>query len=293
MGNLKLKYHKLFIIIKLFYRFFLDKDFLRLKSELNFWFFNRNYDYLLFKLKHKGHLLDKCVQNEFDDSRGYEAFSEVLFIQNLLLNRIRPEDYELFSWLEDIIIKYKKWESEKIFHSASGVGAPNFNINKKYWITTSRSWKRINIEEQTVRNIIDAALGAGASCNRQAFKFGIKHNNFEHPERDGASNKTMFEQAPLRIDIFYLKKAYHEKVSHAVDIGMLTQNIVLSANDLNLSTCVCYASEYSTIPQKELLSIYNLNSEYECVVNVLIGLKKYHSMKNPRRNLTSYIIKAK
>ncbi len=247
-----------------------------------------NYDnyYLICRIKHEAHLLEKACKNEYVPERGTgryielkklikEAYSRNLNFENILL------------WAQNIVIKFESWsKSQKSSLTLGKIKKEEHELS----VTSVRFWKKTIPQHSAIKRIVESAQYAPASCNRQAFKVCILENkNLKNKLIPGASNPSMFANAPYRVFLFINLSNYSEKYSHFIDVGMFAQNFLLQAKKEKLGTCPCYASEHIDSSQKFWRNYFKLSSEYYCALTILVGYPNEIAEKPPRVNVENII----
>lgn len=249
----------------------------------------RKYDsfYLISRLKHEAHLLEKATKNPYSKGRGDARFQEVQSLLSEVRSRkLGVENIEL--WAADILKTFQSWKS--LEESMAMLGTPP-KENHELAVTSVRFWKDEPVQEHKIIDCVRAAQLAPASCNRQTFKICLLKNS-EHAllHNHGASNANMFKSAPYRVFIFVNLNNYPEKYSHFIDVGLFAQNFILQAKKEGLGTCCCYASEHLDGGQRFWRRKFDLTSEYYCAMSILVGIPDEVATKPPRIDVEKIII---
>jgi len=247
-------------------------------------------DYIIVRLKHEAHLLEKCVKNEYSN-RGDKRFRDVKKLLSEVERRLIDES-RVIEWATKILIVYKKWTVEKkkqievvTIDSSETV---SFTQDKIFDVKSTRFFESKVPSIDLIKSCISAAQLASASCNRQAFRIGIIKNTGQLVVGE-ANNASLFEKAPYRIFIFSNKRNYSEKYADSIDVGMFAQNFVLKANLLGLSSCCCYAAEHLDLSQQSYRELFDLSKGYYCLLSIVVGFPLELAVKPPRRNLENII----
>ena len=100
----------------------------------------------------------------------------------------------------------------------------------------------------------------------------------------------MIKKAPVRIYFWMNIDNYKEKYASAIDIGMFSQNFILKAFELGLSTCPMYGSENLIPSQKEARNAWGLKKNYYCYLSILVGYGAELAEKPPRRKIKNIVV---
>lgn len=246
-----------------------------------------NY-YLLCRLKHEAHLLEKATKNPYAIGRGISRYQEVCELLTEVEYR-KIKSNELIAWVKYVICKFNEWEklgTNMVEHGGMQTDAHHLST------TSIRFWSSEIPDADKILNCIQAGQLAPASCNRQAFKVGVlRRNKIDVGYERGASNPSMFEAVPYRIFIFVNRDNYAEKYSQFIDVGMFSQNFILQAKEEELATCCCYASEHLDKSQRYWRTYFGLSSEYYCALTILVGYPDEVAIKPPRLDANELIIR--
>ena len=244
-------------------------------------------DFLIVRLKHEFHLLEKCIKNDYS-SRGHERyFSCVKLLEAASMRGINEP--VILAWAEQVLQTFTLWrDSQQIqvtaYDELTGVAPVDF-----FDVKSTRFFKPIYPEMALIHACLAAAQKAAASCNRQAFKIGILKGR-DIDQLGEANNNSLFAKAPYRLFIFYNRDNYAEKYAAAIDAGMFVQNFTLQAKQHNIACCSCYGAEYIDKSQAHYRQVFGLDDEYYCLLSVVIGYAAEDVSKPPRRNLENIII---
>ncbi|MFA0308130.1 nitroreductase family protein [Vibrio splendidus] len=242
-------------------------------------------DFLVDKLKHETHLLEKCTKNN-PSNRGEERY---LYSKKLLeeIESRRLSEDAITCWARNVFDKYSKWKVGSVpllDEKFDGI----FKTSKYETIST-RFFEDKNVDYSDIVNCVKVAQQAPASCNRQAFKVVICKGNMEY-ELGEANNASLFEKSPYRIFIFVNEDNYLEKFSPAIDVGMFAQNFILQAADYGIATCCCYAAEHLECSQDHYRKKYGLGKSYYCYLTIVLGYPAESAIKPPRRSVDKLIV---
>lgn len=235
--------------------------------------------YLICKIKHEAHLLDKAVKNPYYPGRA-TARKEYLAALLNELDKRNLDFIEVSNWAYEILGKYDIWTKEKT--SQMLLGDDVFKALPELAVPSIRFWKEGTPPESQIIECINSGQMASASCNRQAFLIKVVVNDTQNFDGEGARNTSMFATAPYRVFIYYSVSNYSEKYAAMIDIGMFAQNFVLKAKNLGLGTCCCYASEHLDHGQAYWKKKFDLSNEFYCGLTILVGIPKEVVSKPPR-----------
>lgn len=242
--------------------------------------------YLVSRIKHEAHLLEKATKNSFSPGRGIARSSYLIKLTQELKQRDHKYS-DILLWANNILSKFNKWTNERCSQHSEGT----YNLNKTPFLSVPsiRFWDNRIPSKEDILKCVEAGQLAPASCNRQAFLIRITCNNDLSNTECGASNVRMFQSVPYRIFIFINMRNYTEKYSCFIDLGMFAQNFILKAKSLSLGCCCCYASEHIENGQKYYLNKFNLGREYYCGLSILVGYPNEVVEKPPRVNVNSIV----
>lgn len=244
--------------------------------------------YLMCRLKHEAHLLEKATKNPYAHARGSSRYREVCELLSEVEHREINSD-EIIAWVKYVILKFNQWEKFRKNMAEYG----DMESDARHLSTTSvRFWSSKIPSYDKILNCVEAGQLAPASCNRQAFKVGIlKRDETDVGSERGASNPSMFKAVPYRVFIFVNRDNYAEKYSQFIDVGMFSQNFILQAKEEELATCCCYASEHLDQSQKYWRTYFDLSPEYYCALTILVGYPDEVAIKPPRLDVNELIIR--
>lgn len=236
-------------------------------------------DYLIVKLKHEAHLLEKNIKNHYKENHGKIRRDYVRKLISECENRSLRED-EIINWSKRVVSQYGVWESKK--KPVVTLGGEFLTAGHPLSVPSVRFWDERKPSKELIIDCVKAAQLAPASCNRQAFKVIVLENKQPKTKGSSALNSSMFDATAYRVFIYYNRNNYTEKYSAAIDVGMFSQNFILEAKKNGLGCCCCYASEHLEKSQKEYLNKFNLGNEYYCLLSILVGYPNEVVSKPPR-----------
>lgn len=150
------------------------------------------------------------------------------------------------------------------------------NINSRRSI---RSYKPTQISKDTLNLILQTAINAPSANNKQPWEVRVIQNP-ELLEKLNAINKGATHNAPTVIAI----ACDTSSDSGAFDSGLLTQNILLTAEALDLGTCALatFARVVNSPEAADVLSALNIPEGYEVILGISLGYKDEFPEAKPR-----------
>ena len=144
-----------------------------------------------------------------------------------------------------------------------------------------RDYKLEQVAQDTIDLIIKAAINAPSARNLQPWEVRvIKDENMLSKMR--AINDKAFFNAPALIVVAYDTTNFYAPF----DCGLLTQNILLSAESFGLGTCVvgnvARLLNADTPESKEVLGTLEFSEGYEVIVGISLGYKNQFPEAKPR-----------
>ncbi len=236
-------------------------------------------------IRMEGHLLMMGIKNPWEENN--EAVKKAGELKTLLEEwekRNLPEGEDKL-WARDVLELYNKWQAEKTPQVNKTV--EKYSVRKD--ITglingraSCRFWSGRHVEEEVIRNIIEAGLAAPTAFNRMPVKFYIVRNEQKEISEENTTNKSMLSRAPVKIYLAVDERLYDEKNAPAMDSGCIIMNMSLAAESMGLGTCIFYQCEI--INQVEL-RLFLGAPEYFTIYNVLLlGYPGEEPMKYGRRS---------
>lgn len=154
-----------------------------------------------------------------------------------------------------------------------------------------RKYKDIDVEDDKIRKILEAAIWAPSSGNTQTWRFYVVRNEKIKREISAAAlNQRHIREAPVVIvvgyDIQEMYSAYRERGVNLYaiqDSAAATQNLLLRAYDLGLGTCWVGAFD-----EKEVSDILNIPPHIRPVAIVTVGYPAERSVST-RKSLESVV----
>ena len=163
-----------------------------------------------------------------------------------------------------------------------------------------RKYTGENIDDLTVKKIINAARLAPSGCNVQGWTYKIVRDK-ELIKRLG-DNKVFKQEfvctAPVIIFCCYNTSAYNDgtveddiifgtdrKIRAIRDLSIASSFLVLRAHELGLGTC--YIGWIDNIKAKKIL---NISARYEILFAISVGYPNEYPPSRPRKSLEEIII---
>ena len=144
-----------------------------------------------------------------------------------------------------------------------------------------RDYKPEQVAQDTLDLIIQAAINAPSARNLQPWEVRIiKDENILNKMR--AINEKAFFNANTLIVVAYDTTNFYA----SFDCGLLTQNILLSAESFGLGTCVignvARLLNADTPEAKEIFNTLEFSEGYEVIVGISLGYKNQFPEAKPR-----------
>lgn len=241
-------------------------------------------DFIIIKIRHISSLLEKVVKNNYQKNRGKYKAKLLNKLINEAIRRNTINEKNVILWGKDVLYRYNKWEKNK--NKILNI----IESDKTSEMMTIRFWKNKNIDIKIIRKIINEALKAPASCNRQPFKIVIEKNrNVYNISEKNVTNESLLKHCPITISIYCDERFYLEKHAAALDVGILAQEInKIAWTSYGLSTCFIYA--YETYKYNYLKKKFNINKTSKCYLKILMGYPLEYANKPSRRNLNNVLL---
>lgn len=142
-----------------------------------------------------------------------------------------------------------------------------------------RSYKPEQVEKSKIDTILLCAINAPSANNKQPWEVRVIQNA-EVLNKIKAINEGVFHNSPTVIVIARDTK----NDFGAFDCGLLTQNILLSAEAMDLGTCSLgsLARLINSPEGKEIKESLKLPADYEVVLGISLGYKNENPEAKPR-----------
>ena len=140
-----------------------------------------------------------------------------------------------------------------------------------------RDYKPDQVSMDTINMIIQAAINAPSARNLQPWEVRvIKDENILNQIR--AVNERAFFNAPALIVVAYDTTNFYAPF----DCGLLTQNILLSAESFGIGTCVLGGISRMFNESEEFKALLDFSEGYEAIVGISFGYKNQFPEAKPR-----------
>jgi len=142
-----------------------------------------------------------------------------------------------------------------------------------------RDYTDQQVTKEQLETIIKSGINAPSAVNRQPWQVRVVQNQ-ELLGKIRAVNERTIYNAPTVIFIAYEK----DNRWSAFDCGLLTENMLLAAESMELGTCVVgsVTSVLNAPEGKEILDALDLPENYEVIVGICMGYKNQHPEAKPR-----------
>lgn len=157
-----------------------------------------------------------------------------------------------------------------------------------------RNFKRDNISDDNIKEIIKATTYAPSSGNRQPWHFYVvKDTSIKNKIYEKACHQELIESAPILltvcIDLNEGNKVYGERENlyNIQDTAAAIQNILLASTNLGLGSCWC-----GDFDEKHLKEILNMNDTRIPVAITAIGYASFEPIapkRKPVHDIVTYI----
>lgn len=216
-------------------------------------------DLLGMYIRWNGHHVEKTVRYQKTVGRGSG--------KPVLLRRAIDEwkrrgypNRRWIQWAEANLEDHKRWEETGTPQLHPAKMAPVFNPESpvlevlKNRVST-RYWNEVPVEDEKIQTVIEAAVYAPTSCNRQTWKLYVQKNPMIASIND-VSNRALRQKAPVAVYITIDNRLYPEVWAPAEDAGIIGLQLNLAATSLGLAGCLMYGAE--TFNQEEFRKQYNV-----------------------------------
>jgi nitroreductase len=128
--------------------------------------------------------------------------------------------------------------------------------------------------------VLEPAIYAPSSCNRQPWEFHIVENDQSSGQIINPSNYGMLDLAPYVIYLSIDSRFHPEKFAPAIDAGIVAQNILLSLEYHGYSGCPVYQSE--GINQKEMRKRLGMDNHQYVYLAIPFGIGRENVKSSAR-----------
>lgn len=216
-------------------------------------------DLLGMYIRWNGHHVEKTVRYERTHGRG----SGKPVLLRRAIDEWRRRGYpnrRWIDWAEANLEDHKKWEETGVPQIHPAKTLPVFNPESpvlevlKNRVST-RYWNDTPVEDDKIQQVLEAAVYAPTSCNRQTWKLYVQ-KNATATSRNDVSNRALREKAPVAVYITIDNRLYPEVWAPAEDAGIIGLQLNLAATSLGFAGCLMYGAE--TFNQEEFRRRYNV-----------------------------------
>ncbi len=149
-----------------------------------------------------------------------------------------------------------------------------------------RAYKSTPIEDDKLKQILEAARLAPTGSNQQAFQLIVIHTAGREEELRPIYGRDWFVQAPVIICACATPiqgQAYHEGRSYR-NIGIVMDHLILAATDLGLGTC--WIGAFDPIATRQILG---LPEEVKPIVFATVGYSDDEARPKVRKSIDELI----
>ncbi len=148
-----------------------------------------------------------------------------------------------------------------------------------------RAYKPEQVKDEELKIIMECAINAPSAVNKQSWEVRVIQNpellKAIEAECMKVAERNLFHNAPTLIVI----AAEKNNQSSPVDCGLLGQNILLSAESMNIGTCVIggiVGALNTPESQKNILPKLNLPETHQILYTISLGYKNESPEAKPR-----------
>ncbi|MBA5762799.1 nitroreductase family protein [Vibrio sp. 404] len=249
-------------------------------------------DMLIAQLGYFGHHTEKALKHHDRGNRGKHKRDKLELLIKEFKNREINES-RVIEWAQNLVDYYD--ENQKIY--IKHTDKISIHPQKEQILqfikarTTTRFWQPREIDDNTVRDILETAISSALSCNRQTIRFSVVKNEIENMVIGDSNNKSMFNKAPLTIYVSDDSRFFAEKYGNSLNVGGVCSLIQLAASAYGISSTWMYYADF--YDQDEIRKKLGLN-DYMFVYSVIsLGYPLDDQTKPPRCDVDRFIIKRK
>jgi nitroreductase len=234
-------------------------------------------------IRWNGHHVEKSVRYERTMGRGS---SKPRLLRGALdeWKRRGYPNRRWIDWAEANLEDHRAWEQTGVPQIHPAQALPVFNPSSpvmdvlKNRVST-RYWKEIEVEDEKIQAVLDTAVYAPTSCNRQTWKLYV-HKNQKIASLNDVSNKALRLKAPVAVYITIDNRLYPEVYAPAEDAGIIGLQLSLAATSLGLAGCLMYGAE--TFNQEAFRQQYNVPDYRFMYLMFLFGYAGERTMTDKR-----------
>ena len=160
-----------------------------------------------------------------------------------------------------------------------------------------RSFDERPIPEKTTQVILESAINAPCSCNRQTWRFLVLDDRDSIRMIAKVRNAKWIEKAGAILLVFcdlsyYQNSGREREYSPYLDAGAAIQNILLAATAMGISTCWvnCGPQEIKEIIREEIYQRFSIDENMLWTGIVVMGYSVKRYPKPPRQSVDKYLL---
>ena len=158
-------------------------------------------------------------------------------------------------------------------------------IERRYSV---RAYKRDPIDDQVLRQVLEAARVAPTACNRQPFRLIVVQTAERQDELARLYHRVWFREAPLVVGVFALTDQAWARRDGArygwVDAAIAMDHLILAATALGLGTC--WVAAFDPAAARD---IFGLPSNVEPVAFTPLGYPADTAPTKSRKSLEQLV----
>lgn len=228
-------------------------------------------------IRNNAHALNKIAKTEWSINKA-TFYAQHKYRLKRAIKTWRAKGFELsddISWAERVIPRYEKWEKERRLIEPS-ISEEKIEEDSLYdaikYRRSIRYFKNKDIEQEKIRQILEAGRWAPTSGNIQPWKFivqkRVKGSYSSHPELK--FDKERHRQGAIVIYVAIDERLPSERYAAAMDAAATIQNMLLMAHHLGIGGCWLYLAELVT-NQAKLRKRLGLEDYYYIYSAILLG----------------------
>ncbi len=143
------------------------------------------------------------------------------------------------------------------------------------------------VDQESIKKIIEMATYAPSACNIQGWRFIIITDQKKKEEIVNLGGSVIIKSAPVGILVLYDNQTKNTQYSDDVQSASAAiQNLLLSAHSLGLGACwICHLP-----PKNQLRKLFQIPNSLSPVAYVILGHKKNEPGQVPRKYNLSQLI---
>lgn len=150
-----------------------------------------------------------------------------------------------------------------------------------------RIFQKKEVDQKTVRKIIEMATYAPSACNIQGWRFIVIDDQKKKEEIVNMGGSINIKKAPLGILVLYDNRTKNiQYADHIQSAAAAIQNLLLAVHYLGLDACwICHLP-----PKNQLRKIFKIPKTLSPIAYIMIGYKKNEPVIVPRKHNLNQII---